>query len=349
MQSSKARPRAYYVLLDLVRFFAAFWVMNFHYLGGLDLSSRIAWYRYGNLGVQLFFIVSGFVIVQSLQGKTVAEFARGRFIRLFPLFWFLCTITFVLTLVVPFAAHQNFGGYLANMTMVPDLINKFSHGGLVDASYWTLTVELLFYILVGAFCYFFSWKNIRWFLAAWFAVSMAAFAFHADQNFYVKLLLVRHASYFIFGSSLALVAVREAKTMFEKTADWFLLVASAVVSVAINAVAIPAYANPNAHDALIVSCLLGSFFILIPVLVCVSKYVKNKQAIGLIAIAGGITYPLYLLHQRIGTLAINYFTSHFSLPRTLFVILFEAVVIGVAYLLYVQDKKLRGWLQKKIK
>ena len=54
--------KTHFSLLDAVRFFAAFWVMNFHYLFGQ--TGDLEWYRYGNLGVQLFFIISGFVIVR---------------------------------------------------------------------------------------------------------------------------------------------------------------------------------------------------------------------------------------------------------------------------------------------
>ncbi|MDB4984714.1 MAG: hypothetical protein JWM20_893 [Patescibacteria group bacterium] len=322
--------------------------MNFHYFGEIGISNSVTWYRYGNLGVQLFFIVSGFVIVQSLEGKTFKEFAKGRFVRLFPLFWFLCTITFLLTLVVPYADHVNIGGYLTNMTMLPDLINKFSHGTLVDASYWTLTVELLFYVGIGLFCSLFSYKNIRIFLGGWLLVSIAAFAFHADQNFYVKLLLVRHASYFIFGSSLALIATKHAKNAFEKYFDWMLLGGSALYSLVINTVAIPPYINVNSHDSIIVTCLLIIFFAGIPLLVYVSSRIKNKNMIGWLALLGGLTYPVYLLHQRIGTLAINYFTGRFAVSRTVFVILFEVIVILLAYVIYRQDKKVRAWLGKKI-
>ena len=341
--------KIYYPLLDVLRFFAAFWVMNFHYLAGLELSTSLSWYRYGNLGVQLFFIISGFVIVQSLHGKTLEEFATGRFIRLFPLFWILCTATFLLTILVPHTSHVSFHGYLANMTMIPDVINGFlGHGSLVDASYWTLTVELLFYIGIGLFCHIFSYKNIRYFLTVWLLFSAFAFMMHIDQNFYVKLFLVRHASYFIFGSALALIATKQAKNIFEKCLDWGLLVIAAVYSVLIHTRAIPAYVTPNPRDAGIITILLIIFFVAIPVIVYLSSYVKNPRLIRILAVIGGLTYPVYLLHQRVGNIAINYFTNRFNIPWNTFAIWFELVIIAAGYLIYVQDKKLRKWLQKKL-
>ena len=342
--------KTYYSLLDPLRFFAAFWVMNFHYLGGLELSSGLSWYRYGNLGVELFFIISGFVIVQSLHGKTLKEFTTGRFIRLFPLFWILCTATYVLTLIVPHASHLNFSEYLVSITMLPNVINGITDHStvLIDASYWTLTIELLFYAGIGIFSSLFSYDKIRYFLITWLGLSMLAFAYHIDQNFYVKLFLVSYASYFIFGSALALIATKQANNLYEKYFDWTLLFVSALYSIYIHPVAISPYTTPNPHDMNIITILLVIFFIGVPILVYLSRYVKNTRILRGIMILGGLTYPLYLLHQRIGNVVINYFTNIYSIPWNIFAIGFEVFIIIVAYVLYLQDKKMRVWLRKKL-
>jgi peptidoglycan/LPS O-acetylase OafA/YrhL len=341
--------KTYYALLDLLRFFAAFWVMNFHYLARFGVAEGLSWYRYGNLGVQLFFIISGFVIVQSLEGKTLKEFAKGRFIRLFPLFWFLCTVTYILTLIFPHASHVSLGSYLMNMTMLPDVFIGFFHrGSLVDAAYWTLTVELLFYIGIGIFCWLSSYKNIRYFLAGWLLVSLAAFLFQVDQNFYVKLLLVRHASYFVFGSALALIVTKQAKNVYEKYFDKILLCAAVAFSLLINVKAIPAYLNTTPIDTKIVTGLIALFFVVVPILVYLSTLIKNPRVIRVLVVIGGLTYPLYLLHQRIGNVVMNYVTDRWNLPWNSFAIAFEVVIIIVAYIIYVQEKKVRAWLKRHL-
>ncbi len=339
--------KTYYPLLDTLRFFAAFWVMNFHYLAGVDLEDTLMWYRYGNLGVQLFFIISGFVIMQSLQGKTLKEFATGRFIRLFPLFWFLCTITYILTLIVPDASHVSTTSYLINMTMLPDVfIGYFHRGSLVDAAYWTLTIEFLFYIFIGLFCSFFSYKNIRYFLAGWLVISMIVFALHVDKNFYMKLLLVRHASYFVFGSALAIVVMQQAKNVYQKYFDRGLVVIAAGYSLYIHTRAIDAYPYPNPLDTPIVTGLLILFFVGVPVLLYLSTLIKNPRIIRGLAVIGGLTYPLYLIHQRIGNVMMNYITSNHTIPWNTLAIGFEVIVIISAYIVYVKDKQVRGWLEK---
>jgi peptidoglycan/LPS O-acetylase OafA/YrhL len=336
-------------LLDALRFFAAFWVMNFHYFLGVNESWKLSWYRFGGLGVQLFFIISGFVIVLSLKGKTLKEFAINRFIRLFPLFWILCTFTFILTHMAHDPNALYFSEYLKNMTMFGDIFNGYlKYGRLIDPSYWTLTVELIFYAGIGIFVHFFSYKNIRYFLAVWMGLSVLAFILHIDHNFYVKLALVRHASYFVFGSALALIVAKEAKSLFEKYFDWSLLLFSSLYSIYIHTRAIPEYFTLNPYDNIIVSILLIIFFIGIPALVYLSPRIKNIRTILILEILGGITYPLYLMHQTIGNLVINRIKSAYNLPWNVTAIAFEIFVISTAYFVYLKDKKLREWLRSKL-
>jgi peptidoglycan/LPS O-acetylase OafA/YrhL len=340
--------KTHFALLDAVRFFAAFWVMNFHYL--FNQTGDLEWYRYGNLGVQLFFIISGFVIVQSLNGKSLKEFAINRFLRLFPLFWILCTSTYILTLIIPNTATVNFTEYLRSMTMFGDLFNGIvGYTRLIDPSYWTLTVELIFYICIGTFTHFFSYRNIRYFFGFWLVLSATAFLLRIDHNFYVKLLLVRHASYFAFGGALLLISTRQAKNILEKYFDWILLIVSAIFAIYIHPRSLEPYYIVNLLDIKIITLLHIIFFITIPILVYLSSYIKNVYLIRFFAVLGGITYPLYLLHQKIGNATINFVISNYDkVSWSHLSIGFEVVIICIAYLVYIEDKKLRTWLRIKL-
>ncbi len=339
--------KKYYSLLDAARFLAAFWVMNFHYLFGNGDSTQVHWYRYGNLGVQIFFIISGFVIVQSLKGKSLKEFIVGRFWRLFPLFWILCTLTYLLTIFLP-DVHSvlRFSDYLRSMTMIGDVFDGIvGPAALIDPSYWTLTVELIFYVGVALFVHHFAHHNIRYFLLVWLLVSLCAFLFHIDENFYVKLLLVRHASYFIFGSALSLLVSKDAHRLREKCIDWILLFASAFFATYMHTRAIPAYTISNQHDVNIITVLHISFFLAIPLLVYISAYVTSQRLLHGLAIMGALTYPLYLIHQRIGNMMIDVLTGVAPVSWVTLVICFEVIIIGAAYFLSTWDRWMRDWLQ----
>lgn len=320
--------------------------MNFHYF--LGSSGEQHWYRYGNFGVQLFFIISGFVIVLSLQDKTINEFVKNRFIRLFPLFWIVCTATYIITLIIPNARPRLFAEYLSSMTMLGDQFNGFAgFGGLIDASYWTLAIELIFYLGIAIFVFICSYKYIRYFLLSWLALSIFIIIFNFDDNFYTKLGLFHHASYFVFGGALALLTSKQASGIFEKYLDWFLLLGSAVYSTYIIHIIYAPYLSPNPMDAYIVTLINGLLFVLVGFAVTISNKIQNPRIIRLLIILGGLTFPLYLLHQTIGTTVINYFSDLNIISANYLTVIFELVIILVAYFVYIYDKKMREWLQNK--
>lgn len=328
----------YFPGLDLLRFFSAFWVMSFHYLFGL--TAALSWYRFGNLGVPLFFIISGFVISYSISNKPLKQFIQGRFLRLAPIFWVICTATYIFTLLMPNGNPVRLPEYFISMTMLGDkLSSALGFGGLVDPVYWSLTVEILFYAGIGLFVYFFSWKNIRYFLWGWLLVSMAAFALHIDNTFAMKTLLVRHASYFIFGATFALIKLTEYTSEKLRNWDLALLTTTAIYSTLISYRALPPYFVINPKDTAIVTLLHPAFFIGFMLLIFYSRYITSKNALSFFMILGGITYPLYLIHQTVGRTLLNFFegtTQHLALVGIMMVF-----IITVSYGAFRLDEQLR--------
>jgi len=234
--------------------------------------------------------------------------------------------------------------------MFGDLFNGIvGYTRLIDPSYWTLTVELLFYIGIGIFTHLFSYRNIRYFFGVWLTISAIAFLLGVDHNFYVKLLLVRHSTYFAFGGALALIATKQAENIFEKYFDWALLFASSMFATYIHPRALEPYYTVNPLDTKIITLLHILFFVSIPILVYLSAGIKNPRVIRFLAVLGGITYPLYLLHQKIGNAILNFVTAHYdTLSWSHLSIAFEVIIIFVAYVVYLEDKKMRNWLRVKL-
>lgn len=337
--------KRYYTLLDFLRFFAAFWVMGFHYF--LWWSKDLTWYRYGNLGVPLFFIVSGFVISQSVAHGSLKRFALGRFIRLFPLFWILCTFTYIFTLLIPNGNPVSIQEYLISMTMLGEKLgNIFGYLRLVDAAYWSLVIELIFYVAIGLFVYLFSWKNIRAFTLGWFLISLSSFIFGFENTFIAKTLLVRHASYFLFGITLAIIVSTNYTSIRQKLYDYGFLVMIAMYSTYISYRALPPYLSPNPADTSFVMWLHPMFFIIVLTLVYFSRYAQSSTWLSVSAVVGGITYPLYLIHQTVGNTLIQYFASYGTLAQRGGVMM--ALAIGLSYIAYIYDKKLRKTLSLKL-
>jgi peptidoglycan/LPS O-acetylase OafA/YrhL len=118
--------------IDLLRFISALSVVFFHYAfwGHTADAMSIMPYpllasvsKYGWLGVLLFFMISGFVILMTAASGSLRGFVISRIVRLYPAFWACCTITFVAIVVLGTPRYSaSVGQYLINMTMLSNFL-----------------------------------------------------------------------------------------------------------------------------------------------------------------------------------------------------------------------------------
>jgi peptidoglycan/LPS O-acetylase OafA/YrhL len=109
---------------------------------GLIESITLSWAKYGWVGVQVFFVISGIVIAASVDGKTWWDYSRSRILRLYPGVW-LCTGISMLCII---GSHQSDASTWLNLWIRSSVIFPFSPW--VDGAYWTLPVEITFYSLM---------------------------------------------------------------------------------------------------------------------------------------------------------------------------------------------------------
>lgn len=326
----------YFALLDILRFLSAVAVMFHHTYS----------FHYGKLGVYLFFIISGFVIYFSLQ-KGIKDYVVSRLLRLYPIFWICASITFLITVL--YGVNISFKQYLVGLLM----INSGRMEGMIDGSYWTLTFELLFYTYIGVFVWLFSKKRLEWFYAIWLTISFLAFYFKIDQNIVMKLLSVRFAPYFVFGGMLALVYDRFYISDLKTKILQIVTLISAVllpwyISLSLRAQtgSITNFTGSFESDEMLI---VESFFIIIPIAVYLSRFsfTHSKKFVSWCITLGGITYPLYLLHWKIGDTIITTYVGDYGTISIISVI-FAIVLFIAAYILSVHDVQLRKKLRKRI-
>src|SRR6516225_4175235 len=93
---------------------------------------------FGWVGVEIFFVISGFVIANSASKSSPAEFLLGRALRLYPAVWVGSTLTFIVLLLFARGSASEFiVPYLRAMLLFPKGIG----GQWIDCIYWTLTAE----------------------------------------------------------------------------------------------------------------------------------------------------------------------------------------------------------------
>ncbi len=140
-----------YAELDVFRGLAIISVLLFHYTTRYNQiygHAKMTFdFPYGYLGVQLFFMLSGFVTYMSMDHMNNGfEFIFKRYSRLFPAYWISILITFTSVTVFTLPDRQtSLHDVLLNLTMLQDWI-----GGVksIDGAYWALSRFLSFYFLL---------------------------------------------------------------------------------------------------------------------------------------------------------------------------------------------------------
>lgn len=151
--------------LDGLRGVAILSVLGFHYFTCFqDLYPYgAAWadvplFRWGHWGVQLFFAISGFVILMTLERCAgPGDFALRRFARLWPTMALCAALSYLTLSVVPSPWSPRPADFLPSLTFIdPAVWNKLLPGlesRWIDVAYWSLFVEVRFYAL-AALLYF---------------------------------------------------------------------------------------------------------------------------------------------------------------------------------------------------
>ena len=318
--------------LDALRGIAALAVVLFHFTGYVTHHHHFGdfpfYFRLGERGVSLFFMVSGFVIYYTLErSKTLADFAFSRFSRLYPTYWMSLGLWAAVTVAV---LHRQFWitGFAVNATM----LQKFIGVGDLDIVYWTLAVELVFYMWMAALFAMGQLKHIVPFCAVWLAAS-AAWAIVRNNYDISELIntyfILQHVPYFIAG------------IMFRRihTQGW------KIQHVAVISGAVACNGLIKGMPELIVSVALFSVFALA---ICGNlRLLAHPVLLWL----GAISYPLYVTHRNIGYTLLQIFhdagvPSYVSVPAVM------SAALGLAsfvtfYFERPAMQRMRNWYQNK--
>ena len=315
--------------IDLLRFSAALMVVLFHYIfrgytadamSPLPYPSLVPAAKYGYLGVELFFLISGFVILMTASAGSLRKFVVSRLVRLYPAYWVCVTLTFVMILAVGAPRFgATFGQYLANLTM----LNEFVHIPSIDGVYWSLAVELKFYALVALVLAAGLIARAELLLAGWLAV--AALLDAVDFSYTVRSLLVTEFAPFFVAGALCYLVYANGMTLLRGAViacAWLLALRGSIAAIPILE---RQFREP--FDPVVIGVLVSAFFAVM-VLVAVKRTGWFARR-GWVAI-GALTYPLYLIHQKAGYMIFNLawpaVNAHVLLWGTV------ALMLGVAWL-----------------
>lgn len=295
--------------LDVFRGLAAVCIVIFHYtllysmnyreMFQLD-SGNLGWMTFG---VQMFYIISGFVVYRSSLNYTDAfTFAKRRVFRMYPTFLLSLILT---TLFVFFFPHKVFSisawQFVLNLTMMGSLFGVDS----VDGSYWYLIPEIFFYFFMSGLVMFKLQHKILYVCAVWLVM---IFLNTFRPSFIETIFNLRFGLFFIVGILFCRV--------FYKQSTWiehFMILACLLVSYVVFGDGYRTF----------------GFLLLIIILYLLTFGVFEKLENSFFRFLANISYPLFLIHQTIGITILDFFVEN-ELNYGVSVFIVTLIAIGIA-------------------
>lgn len=326
-------------------------------------NNNYDYFTYGRLGVQFFFIISGFVIFYTLENTDKFKlFWKKRLIRLWPSIIIVSIITFIFfnvfdnTFIFPESHYSR--NFLPSLTfIIPGFFNaicsKPHYFGYINGVYWSLWPEIQFYFFVSILFY----ANKEQFLRNFIFVSFPLMIINA---FFLHVIGGGHKFYF---------DVPEVLTSFYQT--WIMNIFNLVLYLPAFAIGIFIYQlfkskNNNVFPSLFIKISIGVlllffiysgenmairiiYFFMFLLFVCFVyfpdklSFLENKLMLRI----GVCSYFLYLIHENIAVFIINrlgnyFYPAYFILPL---ILVFLMVALSILYTENI-DRKINSYLKK---
>ncbi|MDQ3047939.1 MAG: acyltransferase [Bacteroidota bacterium] len=302
-------------VLNGLRGFAALSVCLFHFIctvnGFIDSDFFTGIFSFGHYGVQMFFVISGFIIPWSMYHngyklKHYFTFAAKRFIRLEPPYLVSLMVAIAHTYIRMLSPHYN------GVDITPDTTQVLLHFGYlipffqdqewIRQVYWTLAIEFQYYLTIALLFPLIANGN--------FYLRFLSYLIMFSGVFFFKGFFPFHLPVFLFGICLFLY-----KANIIRWLELSILIIAAGLEVVFY------------HD--VATLIFASVTFL--VILFFTDY-KNKVAVFL----GEISYSVYLFHGLTGLVILNYFSHSVEHPLLKFLLVLLAILVTIvaAYLVY---------------
>ena len=324
--------------------------------GGHDVSyhwmAPFAWF--GWIGVEVFFVLSGFVIAYSAKETSASSFLKSRFLRLYPTAWICATFTFLAIICRSDLdrSHDLINSYIHTLTLAPWTQNW------IDGPYWTLPVELGFYSIILSLLVLGIYRYLGRIMIALgvFSATISLYEWAASGELIGRMtlgerllsvasdpryqfLLLRYGVFFAIGSLLWLCLFE--KILPGRVAALIYCMAGAIAEIKWHSKELLEHAIHSSSSLgtlrfpsfIPVSTWVAAIFLII--LACRKNYqlamVFKPRGAQVARTLGLMTYPIYLLHQRIGFMLM--LTMKPYLPDFVAMVFAAFIIIAASYLM----------------
>lgn len=337
--------------LDGLRIMAALMVCAYHFAGKggpvaqswgqspaqlFPVLSQAA--VYGCLGVQFFFVISGFVICMSSWGRSAGDFFRSRVARLYPAYWAAIGLVTLAALLLPVVVRPlRSDELLLNLTMLQQPMGAHRVLGVC----WTLWVELRFYVL---FALFVVWRGVTYrrvvvFCCLWTFAGVLARVAHTPLT--DELVMRDHAPYFVGGLALYLIHRYGGDLLL-----WGIVAMSWLLGQRYSVTALwhPGMDGDFHRSPYVIQLIVTVAFLSVAAVALGWLRWANWRWL---TVAGTLTYPFYLVHEHLGWFAIRILHRAWGLPPTATLLGAVCSLLLLAWLLHrFVEKPIGPWLKR---
>jgi peptidoglycan/LPS O-acetylase OafA/YrhL len=310
--------------LDALRGIASIFVLLFHYSGfsGYDLS----YLKAGVTGVDLFFLISGYVIFMTLQKvNTGTEFAISRLSRIYPSYLVMMSVTII---CIIFLGHGEFPS-VKNLIGNISLLQPFFRTPYIEDAYWTLTVEMQFYILMWLLFMSKKLKQIE-LLGFILVILIQVYEIFTRSNFSDSKIYIIPRSYFpiishfqLFFAGIIFYKIRTSKANWQRHLMIFICFASSILL----------YSDSGKSHFFISRELYTAMLLIYFSVFYLFAYRKLQiLAVRPLLFLGAISYCLYLIHDKAGYLLFSFLKSRIHIDLLLITLMVIVVMIGISAL-----------------
>jgi peptidoglycan/LPS O-acetylase OafA/YrhL len=322
--------------IDLLRFCCALLVVLYHYtytghashgLSPTAFPEFLPLTQHRWVGAWLFFMVSGFGIAYAARRGSPYDFLVARVARIYPSFLFcMCVTSLVLVVAAPqtFVEFQmTWSRWIANITMAPMVMKET----FVDAVYWSILVEITFYMWVSVFLALGLFqKRLLEILGIWLVFSVFN-EFFLDSALLNKVFLTRNACFFALGMVSYRVYAANRRPDFPEIILGVLSIILALKSdYTVNSWLQANYLYAAEWNLGISLLKTIGFLFLINMAVRAEPVMQRSVT----TVMGGMSYPLYLLHSSLGFVLFHQLDGR--VDRWTALALAYAMALSLAYL-----------------